>query len=49
VQDMFVVAGILYDVVSRNRINPAYIWGGLIILVLPPAAVVIFTAVIPGQ
>jgi hypothetical protein len=49
VQDMFVMAGIVYDLVSRERINPAYIWGGLIILLLPPAAVVIFTAVIPGQ
>jgi MFS family permease len=49
VQDMFVMAGIVYDLVSRERINPAYIWGGFIILLLPPAAVVIFTVVIPGQ
>lgn len=30
--DLFVVAGLLYDLVSRRRLHPAYVWGGLFIV-----------------
>ncbi|HLG57727.1 MAG TPA: hypothetical protein VI485_20455 [Vicinamibacterales bacterium] len=30
--DLFIVAGILYDLVSRRRVAPAYLWGGLLIV-----------------
>jgi len=46
-QDLAVLVGILYDLVVRRRVNPAYIWGGLVILTLPPAADHIFRAVVP--
>jgi heme/copper-type cytochrome/quinol oxidase subunit 3 len=49
VQDMFVVAGIAYDLVSRGRISPAYIWGGLLILVCPPGAVLLYQHFIPAE
>jgi|SoiMethySBSTD1v2_1073268.scaffolds.fasta_scaffold251780_1 hypothetical protein len=32
-QDSFIAAGIVYDLVSRRRVHPAYIWGTLLILV----------------
>lgn len=38
VQDAFVVAGIAYDWKYLHRIHPAYVWGGLAILVVPPLA-----------
>lgn len=49
VQDMFVVAGIAYDLVSRGRISPAYISGGPLILVFPPAAVLLYQHFIPVE
>ncbi|HEX5438389.1 MAG TPA: hypothetical protein VFW98_14640 [Gemmatimonadaceae bacterium] len=30
------LAGVLYDAVSRRRVHPAYVWGGLIILASTP-------------
>jgi hypothetical protein len=30
--DLFVAVAILYDVVSRRRVHPAYLWGGAIIV-----------------
>ena len=45
--DMFVLCGILYDLVSRGRVNRAYIWGGLVIFILPPAARILFAAAVP--
>jgi hypothetical protein len=33
VTDILVVAAILYDVVSRRTVHPAYIWGGLLLVV----------------
>lgn len=35
-QDLFVVAAVAYDVVSRRRVNAAYVWGGLLILLSQP-------------
>ena len=36
VQDLFVIAGPVYDFASRRRVNAAYWWGGLLILVSQP-------------
>ncbi len=35
-QDVFLLACFAYDWASRRRIHPAYVWGGLFILVLQP-------------
>ena len=32
VTDLFIVAGVAFDVWSRRRVHPAYIWGGLLIV-----------------
>jgi hypothetical protein len=32
VQDSFIVAGVMYDVVSRGRVHHTYIWGGFLIV-----------------
>jgi hypothetical protein len=34
VTDVLVIAAILYDVASRKRVHPAYVWGGLLIVVV---------------
>ena len=31
--DVFILAAVSYDVISRRRIHPAYIWGGLFVVV----------------
>jgi hypothetical protein len=31
--DLFIVAAIAYDLLSRRRVHPAYLWGGLLIVV----------------
>jgi hypothetical protein len=49
VQDMFVLAGIAYDLASRGRISRAYLWGGLLILVCPPGAVLLYQHFIPAD
>jgi len=49
VQDMFVAAGIIYDLMSRRRVNPVYIWGGLLILICPPGAVWLYEFFIPEK
>jgi hypothetical protein len=30
--DLFIVGGLLYDLVTRRRVDPAYIWGGAIVV-----------------
>ena len=30
--DLFIVAAIVYDLISRRRVSPAYLWGGLLIV-----------------
>ena len=30
--DLFIVAGILYDLVARRRVDPVYVWGGAIVV-----------------
>jgi hypothetical protein len=49
VQDMFVAAGIIHDLMSRGRVNPVYIWGGLLILICPPGALFLYHLVIPDH
>lgn len=36
VADLFIVAMLVYDLVTRRRVHPATIWGGLLILVSQP-------------
>jgi hypothetical protein len=36
IQDLFVLAGVVYDFASRRRVHPAYIWGGLFIIIMQP-------------
>jgi hypothetical protein len=30
--DLFIASGILYDLVTRRRVDPAYVWGGALIV-----------------
>ena len=48
VQDCFIAAGIIYDVISRRRIHHTYIWGGLLIVV-SQCLMVYLSAVIRGD
>jgi hypothetical protein len=34
--DVLVLAGVAYDLASRRRLHPAYVWGGLLILASQP-------------
>ena len=34
--DLFLAACVLYDTVARRRLHPAYLWGGLLIVVSQP-------------
>ena len=29
VTDLFIVAGMVFDMASRRRVHPSYLWGGL--------------------
>jgi hypothetical protein len=33
----FVAAGVIYDLVSRGRVHPAYVWGGTLLALSIPA------------
>jgi hypothetical protein len=46
-QDAFFVIGVLYDVMTRGRVNKAYIWSGLIFVLMPPAADYSFRILVP--
>jgi hypothetical protein len=39
--NLFVVAGITYDLIHRRQVHRVYIWGGLIILVSGPVRIAI--------
>lgn len=41
VADLFIVAMLVYDLVTRKRLHPATIWGGLLILVSQPLRLMI--------
>ena len=41
IQDVFLLAAIFYDYKSRGRVHPAYIWGGLLILLSQPLRLVL--------
>jgi len=45
--DVFVVCGILYDLLSRGQVSRAYLWGGPLIFIFPPAARIIFIVTVP--
>jgi hypothetical protein len=47
VVDLFVVAGVVYDLMSLRRVNPAYLWGALVIFIAPPASRLIFIFTVP--
>src|SRR6266481_2594274 len=49
VQDLFVAAGMTYDLMSGRRLNPVYIWGGLLMLICPPGALFLYHFVIPDH
>jgi hypothetical protein len=36
ITDLFVAAGPLYDLASKRRVHPAYIWGGLLLVASQP-------------
>jgi hypothetical protein len=46
-QDVFLVIGVLYDLITRGRANKAYFWGGLIFVLMPPAADYSFRTLVP--
>jgi uncharacterized membrane protein YozB (DUF420 family) len=41
ISDMFILAGVIYDVRTRGRVHPAYVWGGLLILVSQPLQLIL--------
>lgn len=41
ITDLFIVAGVLYDLVSRRRVYPAYLWGGGLIVISQPLRLII--------
>jgi hypothetical protein len=41
IQDLFLLGAIFYDYKSRGRVHPAYIWGGLLILLSQPLRLVV--------
>lgn len=34
--DLFIVAGVVYDLVTRRRVHRAYVWGGLLLVLSQP-------------
>jgi hypothetical protein len=40
-QDLFVVAGAAYDLYTRRRVHPAYVWGGLLMVASQPLRLVV--------
>jgi len=48
VQDSFIVAGILYDLISRGRIHHTYVWGGLLIVFSQLLGLELQTSVMPS-
>jgi hypothetical protein len=46
-QDAFFVIGVLYDLITRGRVNKAYLWGGLVFVLAPPAADYFFRTLVP--
>jgi hypothetical protein len=46
-QDLFFVAGVLYDLITRGRVNKAYVWGGLLFVLVPPIVDYSFRTLVP--
>jgi hypothetical protein len=36
VTDLFIVAGVVYDLITRRRVHRAYVWGGLLFVLSQP-------------
>jgi hypothetical protein len=34
---LFIVAGVVYDLLSRRRVHPVYVWGGALFVLSVPA------------
>src|SRR5205085_12548370 len=41
VTDVFILIGIAYDVLSRRRVHPAYMWGGALIVASQPLRLIV--------
>jgi len=41
VTDLFLLAGVCYDLASRRHIHPAYVWGGLLLVISQPVRLAI--------
>jgi hypothetical protein len=41
VTELFLLPGAVYDLRSRGRVHPAYIWGGLLLIVSQPVRVML--------
>jgi hypothetical protein len=39
--DVFIAAGVVYDLASRRRVHPAYTWGGVLIVASQPLRLVV--------
>jgi uncharacterized membrane protein YozB (DUF420 family) len=46
-QDAFLAIGVLYDLITRRHVNKAYIWGGLIVALVPPTVDHLFRTLVP--
>ncbi len=40
-QDLFVLAAVVHDYRARGRVHPAYLWGGLVILLAQPLRIIV--------
>jgi hypothetical protein len=39
--DLFVIAAVIHDVRTRRQVHPAFVWGGLVVLLLQPLMLVL--------
>jgi hypothetical protein len=38
---LFIFAGVIYDLISRRRVHPAYLWGGAVLVLSVPLRLMI--------
>jgi hypothetical protein len=43
IQDLYVIAGPIYDFATRRKVNSAYIWGGLLVIASQPLRLMVST------